>query len=176
MFGGQVAANIEEVVGVAFSASSGSFDRFTSAGSNVQSIIWLAPLRSRFAPCFFVEHETANGDFKAAFSQDRGTYKERWVRLGFDWGTALGEKAGFRFSLQTAPEVISKRSNLSGRSLNVDSTVFVLETKKQDTSTHLGGRVGISARRARTSLFIFFRTRPRIGSDLEWGVRLGFLF
>lgn len=172
--GGSVGANIAGVLGIVGGVSGGEIDRFASGGSEVGALLWVSPLGATRNGCLFGQYEAAEETFRSAFDQDRGTYRERWFRLGLGLGRRLVEVGGVTVHGHAAPEVIWRKSRMEGRALHDDDGIYVLETTKEEYSTHLGARGMISARHSRFSVLISLKNRPRIGSDLEWSAQIGF--
>lgn len=169
--GGRASVNIDGLFGLEGGVAGGKIDEFATGGSEVGVLLWVSPRRISPSTCLFTEYVSSEEDFRNAMEQDRGTLRERWLRFGVGFGVLLGKVGGSSISVHAAPEVIARKANLKGRALQADTAIFVLETKRQNVSTHFGGRWVFAVRRERTAVLLFFRNRPRIGADLEWGVQ-----
>lgn len=170
--GGRASANVAGFLGVDAGAAGGKIDRFATNGSEVGGLLWVSPIPKLPTACLLAEYDQSEETLRNGLGLDRGNFRERWIRFGIGYGLALGSLGGSRFAIHGASEVIGRKANLKGRTLYADTTVYILETEKQNVSTHLGGRCILSVRRENHAVLLFLRTRPRIRSDLEWGIQV----
>jgi hypothetical protein len=173
-FGGRVQANIAGVIGLRFGAGAGGIDDFAEQGYEVGGLL----ARSFGGPtsgfCAFLEYEHTAEEFRDAFGMASGRYLENWIHLGAAVAGTLAESGDIRMEWHAAPALIWRVTHLTGRALYTEPDVHVLVTTKQNTAPHLGGRALLSVRHPRLSVILGVRNRPRISSDLVWGLHVGF--
>ena len=168
-------ANIAGRIGILFGASVGTIDRFAEGGNELRGLVSVSLSFNPYSTCLFVEYEQAREPFRNAFEVSSGDYIERWTRLGWAVGKGLAQFGEVRFSVHAAPELIWRITQTEGRTLYLDPPPgHVLSTNKRETAVHLGGRVLVSARHPRLSFIVGVKNRPRILSDLQWAMHVGF--
>lgn len=172
--GGWIELNVAGRLGILGGASGGALDPFATGGSETRGLLAIG-LGPRFSGgCVFAEYEQETEAFREGFDLDRGDYRERWTRFGVAVTGNLWRLSGAQVAWHAAPELIFRDFRLKGRKIYWDPEIYVLEITRGKAATHLGGRALISLRTNRLFVIFSLKTRPRVSSDLHWGVHLGF--
>jgi len=172
--GGWAHANVAGRIGVLAGASGGEMDGFGENGSEVRAVLALVLSPTSSELCLFGEYEGGSESFRDAFGMTWGDYSERWIRFGLAKAGNLWSGAGIHLTWHAAPELVFRRTHLEGRTTYWEPEVYVLETKKVGSSSHLGGRALVAARMRGVQLTLSVKNRPRFSSDLHWAIHLGF--
>jgi hypothetical protein len=161
-------------IGVLGGASGGTLDPFARGGSEIRGFLSIGLQPAFPQGCLFAEYEEEEESIRDAFDLTWGRYRERWTRYGIAVTGDLWKLAGAQVAWHAAPELVIREFRLKGRKTYWEPEIYVLETTREKTAWHLGGRGVISIRTEGLFMILSVKTRPRVSSDLHWGLHLGF--